>query len=68
METKLPGELFARMGNKVCYSGTTSSSGTILSHGPTGGLPDVVDLIQIVAVNRKVGFIVKCVYSWKVGP
>lgn len=40
------------------HSGSSYSSGMILPHGPTGGV------IQVVVVNWKVGFIVKCLNAW----
>lgn len=48
----------------VCCSGTTYSTGMILAHSSTGGLPDFVELIQIVVVHGKVSFIVKCLNAW----
>lgn len=63
LETKFPGESCVQMANTVCYSGTSYSTGMILAHGSTGGLPDFVEFIQIVA-NGKVGFIVKCLNAW----
>lgn len=60
LETKFPGESFVQMANTVGYSGTSYSTGMILAHGSTGGLPYFVELIQIAVVNGNVGFIVKC--------
>lgn len=64
LEAKFPGDLAVQMANTVRYSGTSCSTGMILAHGSTGGLPDFVELILIVVVNGKIGFIVKCLYAW----
>lgn len=64
LETEFPGELFVQMANTVRYSGTSYSTGMILAHGSTGGLPDFVELIQIAVVHGKVSFIVKCLNAW----
>lgn len=64
LETKFPGESCVQVANTVCYSGTSYSTGMILAHGSPGGLPDFVELIQIVVVNGKVGFLVKCLNAW----
>ena len=64
LETKYPGESFVQIANTLCFSGTSYSTGMILAHGSTGGLPDFVELIQIAVVNGKVGFIVKCLNAW----
>ena len=64
VETKFTGESMVQIANTVCCSGTSCSAGMILAHGTTGGLPDFVELIQIVVVNGKTGFIVKCLNAW----
>lgn len=64
VESKFPGESFVHMENTVCHSGTSYSTGMIMAHGSAGGLPDFVELIQLVVINGKVGFIVKCFNSW----
>lgn len=48
----------------VCYSGTSYSSGMILAHGWTGGLPDFGELIRIAVVKGKPAFILKCLNAW----
>lgn len=63
-ETKFPGESFVQFANTLCFHGTSYSTGMILAHGSTGGLPDFVELILITVVNGKVGFIVKCLNAW----
>ncbi len=64
LETKFPGKSFFQMANTLCFCGTSYSTGMILAHGSTGGLPDFVVLVQIAVVNGKVGFIVKCLNAW----
>lgn len=48
----------------MSYTGTTYSTGMILAHGSTSGLSDFIELIQIVVVNGKVVFIIKCLNAW----
>lgn len=64
LATKFPGESHVQMANAVCYSGTSYSSGMILAHGSTGGLPDFGELIQIAVVKGKPAFILKCLNAW----
>lgn len=64
VENKFPGESNVQIANTVSYSGTSYTTGMILAHGSTGGLPDFVELIQMVVINGKVGFIVKCLNAW----
>lgn len=64
LDTKFPGESHVQMANTVFYSGTNYSSGKILAHGSTGGLPDFGELIQIAVVKGKPAFIRKCLNAW----
>lgn len=36
----------------------------ILANGSTSGLPDFGELIQVVVVHGKLGFVVKCLNAW----
>jgi hypothetical protein len=66
VQSKFPGEFVFEITNTVCYSGTSYSSGMILTHGSTGGLPDFVELTQIAVVSGRICFIVKCLHAWYV--
>lgn len=64
VEAKYPGKSCIHLANAVCYSGTTYTTGMILANGSKGGLPDFGELIQVVVVDGKPGFIVKCFNAW----
>lgn len=48
----------------VTYCGTRHTVGMILSYGPTCGLPDFAEIIQIANLDNCVHFIVKSLAAW----
>lgn len=64
VEAKYPGKSCVHLANTVSYSGTRYATGMILANGSTSGLPDFGELIQIVVVDGKPGFIVECLDAW----
>ncbi len=64
LETKFPGDSSVQMANTVCYSGTKYTIGMILANGSTSGLQDFGELIQMVVVCGKLGFVVESLNAW----
>ena len=50
--------------NTVTYHGTRYSAGMILPYGSTGGLPDFVEIIQMLILENNLFFIVKKLNAW----
>lgn len=52
------------LANVVIHHGTKYAAGMVLPYGSTGGLPDFVEISQIVIVDNNLSFIVKFLNSW----
>lgn len=52
------------LSNTVTYHGTRYSAGMILPYGSTGGLPDFVEIIQMLILENSLYFIVKKLNAW----
>ncbi len=59
-----PGQTTVHLSNTVSVYGTTYSKGMILAYGSTAGLPDFIEVLQIVILRDKVHFIAKVSISW----
>lgn len=59
-----PTQTTVELTNALSYHGTRYAVGMILPHGSTGGLPDFVEISQIVIVGSDLNFIVKLLNSW----
>lgn len=53
-----------QLSNAVTYYGTRYSAGMIIPYGSTGGLPDFVEIIQIVILENNLYFIVRKLSAW----
>lgn len=53
-----------QLSNTVTYHGTRYSAGMILPYGSTGGLPDFVEIIQMLILESSLYFIVKKLHAW----
>lgn len=61
---KFPNETSIVLANTISCYGTKYCKGMILAHGSTAGLPDFVQIHQLMVVNNSVGFIVKTCRAW----
>lgn len=61
---QFPNETSIVLANTVSCYGTKYCKGMILAHGSTAGLPDFVQIHQLMVVNNSVGFIVKTRRAW----
>lgn len=59
-----PQLLSVQLSNTVTYHGTRYSAGMILPYGSTGGLPDFVEIIQIMTLENGLYFIGKKLNAW----
>lgn len=59
-----PTQTTVEMTNALSYHGTRYAVGMILPHGSTSGLPDFVEISQIVIVGSDLNFIVKVLNCW----
>lgn len=59
-----PTQTSVNLTNVVIHHETKYAAGMVLPYGPTGGLPDFVEISQIVIVDSNIGFIVKLLNSW----
>lgn len=59
-----PTQTTVELTNVVSFHGTKYAVGMILPYGSTGGLPDFVEISQIVIVGSDLNFIVKLLNSW----
>lgn len=59
-----PGQTTVHLSNTVSVYGTSYSKGMILAYGSTAGLPDFIEVLQIVILRDKVHFIAKVFISW----
>lgn len=59
-----PDQTVVHMTNKAEFQGTNYSIGMILAYGSTGGLPDFVEILQILILRDSLAFVVKLQSSW----
>ncbi|KAF3844268.1 hypothetical protein F7725_013609 [Dissostichus mawsoni] len=59
-----PTQTSVNLANVVIHHGTKYAAGMVLPYGSTGGLPDFVEISQIVIVDNNLSFIVKFLNSW----
>lgn len=59
-----PTQTTVELTSALSYHGTRYAVGMILPHGSTGGLPNFVEISQIVIVGSDLNFIVKLLNSW----
>lgn len=64
VRSKFPNEASVQLANTVSCSGTKYCVGMVLPYGSTGGLPDFVQIHQMMIVKNTVAFIVKTRKSW----
>lgn len=61
---KHPSQTCAQLTNCVFSHGTKYAVGMILVYGSTAGLPDFIEIIQIVILQETLSFIVKAKNAW----
>lgn len=59
-----PQLLSVQLSNTVTYHRTRYSAGMILPYGSTGGLPDFVEIVQMLTLENSLYFIVKKLNAW----
>lgn len=59
-----PTQAYVNLTNSLTHHGTKYASGMVLPHGSTCGLPDFVEILQIVVLSNEFLFIVKLLNSW----
>lgn len=59
-----PGQTSVHLSNSVSLYGTTYTKGMVLAYGSTAGLPDFVEVLQIVVIKDHVYFMAKVFISW----
>lgn len=59
-----PGQTCVHLSKTATVYGTTYSKGMILAYGSTAGLPDFIEVLQIVLLRDRVHFIGKVFISW----
>lgn len=59
-----PTQTTVKLTSSVIHHGTKYASGMILPYGSTAGLPDFVEISQIVVQDSGLSFIVKSLTSW----
>lgn len=64
IRNKFPSQTTAQLSNAISCHGTRYSVGMVLVHGSTGGLPDFVEILQILILQNIVSFIVKAQSAW----
>lgn len=61
---KYPTQTTVELSSALSYYGTRYAVGMFLPYGSTGGLPNFVEISQIVIVGSDLNFIVKLLNSW----
>lgn len=64
LRDKVPNQTLVELSSNVVYNGVRYRIEMILSCGSTGGLPDFVEISQILILEKSVSFIVKSLCSW----
>lgn len=59
-----PTQTTVKLTSAVIHHGTKYAAGMVLPNGSTGGLPDFVEISQIVIEDSSLSFIVKLLNSW----
>lgn len=60
----LPTITGVQLSHAVSYCGVKYSVGMVLSYGSIGGLPDFVEIVQILILENHIKFIVKTLSAW----
>ena len=64
LKCRFPGVTRVHIANSVNCSGTTYAAGMVVCHGCTAGLPDFAEVLQIIIVNNKPGFVIRLKMAW----
>ena len=64
LKCRFPGVTRVHIANSVNCSGTTYAAGMVVCHGCTAGLPDFAEVLQVIIVNNKPGFVIRLKMAW----